>query len=88
MKYTITINQKAVVDLWLDLDLIDLVIFDFIKDFSQSSKIIKKEIEWEEYFWIKYEHIMENLPLLQITNKRIIWRRLDKLVDAKLLERK
>lgn len=32
MKYTILINQFAAVNSGLDLDLIDLCIFDFIKD--------------------------------------------------------
>lgn len=36
MKYSININQKAAIDLGLKLDIVDLAIFDYIKDFSAS----------------------------------------------------
>ena len=38
MKYTILINQYAAVKSGLDLDLIDLAIFDFIKDFFNQDR--------------------------------------------------
>ena len=43
MKYNISINQFAAVrnGFAKDLDLIDLAIFDFIKDFANSSKCVK-----------------------------------------------
>jgi len=87
MKYSININQKAIIDMWLDLDLIDLAIFDYIKDLSNYSKLVKIEIEWKTYFWVQYNHLIENMPLLWITNKKVLLRRLDKLINAWLLEK-
>lgn len=87
MKYSININQKAIIDMWLDLDLIDLAIFDYIKDLSNYSKLVKIEIEWKTYFWVQYNHLIENMPLLWITNKKVLLRRLDKLIKVWLLEK-
>lgn len=89
MKYTITINQKAIVELGLQdkLDFIDLAIFDFITDFMLCEDCKKMNVGNEQYFWIKADLIIENLPLLGITTTRGINKRIDKLVDCELLER-
>ena len=89
MKYTITINQKAIVELGFQdkLDFIDLAIFDFITDFMLCEDCKKMNVGNEQYFWIKADLIIENLPLLGITTTRGINKRIDKLVDCALLER-
>ena len=89
MKYTITINQKAIVELGLQdkLDFIDLAIYDFITEFMLCEDCHKIHIGGSRYFWIKADLIIENLPLLGITTTRGINKRIDKLIDCGLLER-
>ena len=89
MKYSININQKAVIDLGLQdkVDFIDLAIYDFITEFMLSDECRKLNIDNIQYFWVKSEAVIENLPLLGITTARGISKRIDKLVNCGLLER-
>lgn len=86
-KYNIIINQKAIVDNRLAIDIVDAAIFDFIKDFSHSDKCAKMQIDGKTYFWITNQTIIDNLPLLQISTPRGISKRIDNLVNAELLVR-
>ena len=81
MKYNININQKAIIDNWFNLDIIDCAILNYIQDFAKSNKIIKIIYDWQEYFWIQYEHFIKEMPLLWIKNKQALKRRIDKIVD-------
>lgn len=87
IKYTISINQVAAYRLGLDLDFIDLAIFDYIKDFFHSDKILKIEYLNETYFWVAHTKIIEDMPLLGIKTKQGIFNRIDKLIAAGLLVR-
>ena len=89
MKYSININQKAIIDLGLQdkVDFIDLAIYDFITEFMLCDECRKLNIDNVQYFWIKSDLIIENLPLLGITTTRGISKRIDKLIDCGLLER-
>jgi len=85
MKYNITINQLAVVNLKLDLDFTDMAIFDFIKDFSLVPSCVKMQTPEGEYFWISHQLIIGELPLLGIKTKQGVIKRVDKLIQAKIL---
>jgi len=85
MKYNILINQYAAINSGLDLDLIDLSIFDFIKDFANSNKCIKMQTPEGVYFWISHKLIINEMPLLKINSSRGIMKRVDNLVQADLL---
>ena len=85
MKYTILINQFAAIRSGLDLDLIDLCIFDFIKDFSNSQTCVKLQTPQGPYFWISHSLVIESMPLLNIKTKQGIIKRIDNLVNAGLL---
>lgn len=87
MKYNININQYAAVQADLGLDLIDLAIFDFIKDFAHSSKCAKLNTSDGIFFWVSHELIIEELPLLGIKTRQGINKRINNLIDAKLLVR-
>ena len=89
MKYIVNINQKAIVDLGLQdkLDFIDLAIYDFITEFMLCDDCQKMIIGNEQYFWIKSDLILENMPLLGITTARGINKRIEKLIEYDLLER-
>lgn len=85
MKRTLLINQQAAVESGLDVDFIDLIIFDYIKDFANSSKIMRVQIGINQYFWLSHVKIMEDLPLLGIKTKMGIMKRLERLINAELL---
>lgn len=89
MKFTVNINQKAVFDLGLQgkVDVIDLAIYDFVTEFMLCEDCHKINIGNEQYYWVKADLIIENLPLLGITTTRGINKRIEKLIECNLLER-
>ena len=87
MKYTILINQYAAINSGLDLDLIDLAIFDFIKDFANSSKCVKIQTPEGVFFWISHALIIESMPILNIKSKNGVIKRIENLVEAKVLRK-
>lgn len=87
MKYTILINQYAAVRSGLDLDLIDLAIFDFIKDFSNSNKCVKVHTPEGVFFWISHKLVMESMPLLNIRTNQGLIKRIDNLINAGVLKK-
>jgi len=87
MKYNININQKAIIDLNLDLDVVDMAIFDFIKDFSNSNNCTKVLINGKQYFWISHSKVINDLPIIRISTRQGILKRINKLIDAKLIDR-
>lgn len=86
-KYNISINVVPVIKHNLDLDYIDLIIFDFIKDFANSNYCTKIQTTEGLYFWISHTSIMNQLPLLKITSKAGIIKRVDNLINAGILEK-
>ena len=87
MKYNIIINQKAVLDNNLKLDIIDIAIYDFIKSFTLSDKCGKMIINNTTYYWINSSMIIEQMPILNISTERGISKRIDKLVEAEMIDR-
>ena len=64
MKYTIVINQKAIIDNNIDIDIIDASILDYfisISTWTKRKKIIEDGKEW---FWVQYESLIDSMPLL------------------------
>ena len=85
MKYTIEgFSQQQLVKLGLDVT--DVIILRWIVDFYNTDKMKKYEINGTHYFWIYYQTIVEELPILNI-GKRTLARRLDKMVDCGLLKK-
>lgn len=87
MKYTILINQYAAVNSGLDLDLIDLAIFDFIKDFVNCASCVKMHTPDGIYFWISHKLILDAMPLLKIKTNQGMIKRIDNLVKAGILQK-
>lgn len=87
MQYSITINQFAVMNAGLDLDVVDMAIFDFIKHYSHSDKCMKLQTENGTYFWISHNTIIQQLPILGISTGAGIVKRINKLIDSGLLAR-
>lgn len=87
MKYTILINQYAAIANGLNLDLIDLAIFDFIKDFANSSNCVKMQAPEGVFFWISHKLVMKEMPLLNIKTNQGLIKRIDKLISAGVLRK-
>lgn len=86
-KYWININQQAALELGLNVDIIDLAIFDFIKDFANSKKCVRTQTDEGVFFWVSHKTIIEQLPLLSITTPRGIAKRVENLINAGLLKK-
>ena len=81
MKYTVCgFNQEKAIGLGLDVT--DLLILRWIVDFSP--KMSTKVIDDQFYYWVKYQSILEDLPILKI-GKDMLYKRLKKMVNAKVL---
>lgn len=87
MKFSININQKAAVDSGLSLDIVDLAIFDFIKDFINTRVCRKVTDECGEWFWISNKIIIEQMPVLGITTEKGMRKHINKLCSKGVLER-
>lgn len=87
MKFNININQKGAIDAGLKIDLIDLAVFDFIKDFIHSGSCQTTNTIDGMYFWVSHKAIQKGLPLLKINTRQGIVKRINNLVDAGLLVR-
>lgn len=87
MKYYIFINQYAVLANGLDLDIIDLAIFDFIKSFANSDKCVKMQTPEGVYFWISHKLILEEMPILNIKTNQGLMKRVEKLINAGILKK-
>lgn len=86
MKFSIFINQRAVVENGLNLDVIDLAIFDFIKDFTHSEGSCKVLYQnGKPYYWISYKLVISEMPMLRIGSKDAIYRRIKKLINEEVL---
>ena len=87
-EYALTLQKEVVVNgkaKRIRVDCNDLVILRWFVDFYP--KMMKVEIEGKQYAWIKYQALLEDLPLLDI-KKRMLFDRLQKLVDFGILSHK
>jgi hypothetical protein len=68
MKYNLNINQFAVFNNpeFATLTLQDLVVFNFIKDFANTSSCKRNS---DGFFWIKHTIVSDALPILGIVNE-------------------
>lgn len=84
MKYTIEgFSQAKAIE--LNLDAIDLCILRWITDFANTDSMVKMQVENKIYFWVKYEGLLQELPILGI-KKDSLYRRLKNMVEQGVLE--
>ena len=82
MKYTIEgFSQEKAIELGLDLE--DLLILRWIVDFSP--KMSKQVIEGKEYFWVKYQALLQDIPILNFKSKDRLYRKMKSLVNKNIL---
>lgn len=83
MKFTILgYNQAKLME--LGLDVIDAALLRYFVDFKDSGTMVKETIEGELYYWLKYEGIMKELPILDL-KKDSIYRRFKNMAKNKVL---
>lgn len=85
MKFTITINQKEAIASGLDLDVFDLIIFDLLHSFSLHPSCKKKQEDGHTYYLFSWKLITNQLPILKITTRQAIQKRMDRLKEAKII---
>jgi hypothetical protein len=88
MLYNIHINQKAIIDNnWEELDIDHAVIFDAMhKIFTTFKKIEKIVDSGGEWFWLDYNKLSEQLPLLRIKSKDRLREKVKLLAKYGLIE--
>lgn len=84
MRYNLFINQKAIIDSKLDIDIYDAHILSFISQWIKSNEVKKMLQGNTNYYWISYKLIMANLPLLNI-KKDTVYRRLKKMSEMGII---
>ena len=85
MKFTFMgFSQAKALEMGLDDK--DLAILRYFIDFKDSGAMTIKIIDDKPYYWLKYETLLEELPILGITSKRVLGRRLKHLVEVGVLE--
>ncbi len=87
MKYTILgFSQSALVEANLDLD--DAAILRFLVDFHATGGMTERVIDGTVYWWIKYQHVVDNLPILKLQSKDVLARRMKVLAEKGFIEKK
>jgi hypothetical protein len=86
MKYTLYgFSQNKAIEFGLDLN--DLAILRYIVDFKDSKNMSTEVVDGECYYWVKYEGILKELPILKI-KKDSIYRRLKTMCKIGILKHK
>ena len=81
MKYIFEFEQEKAVEFGLDME--DLLILRWLKWFEPEMKA--KEIEGKSYYWINYEKLLKDLPILRFKSKDRLYRKLNELVEKGIL---
>lgn len=86
MKYTIHgFSQERALELGLDEK--DLMILRWFIDYKDTGKMVKKIIDDDMYYWIKYEGIIEAFPIVK-WKKDTVYRRLRNMAKVGVLKHK
>lgn len=75
-------QQKAVI---LGLDINDLLILDCLQDVIKQKALPEKEINGNVYYWLNYNYILDELPILRIT-KPTLMKKYKKFVKLNILD--
>lgn len=75
LNYILNTNYNQMVIMDYELDLVDLQLLDYLQMIENSIG----------YFEVKYQNIIDDLPIIKITSKRVIAERLDTLVKKGFL---
>jgi hypothetical protein len=83
MKYSIYVNQFGVVKAGLadQTDLVDWALLDYVAEWQIHNKAIKLD----DHVWINYRYLVEQMPLLKLSCKQAVSKRVIKLRDLGLI---
>lgn len=73
MKYTLDgFSQEIAISFGLDSK--DLRLIRYFIDFKDSGSMAKEFINNDVYYWVKYDGIIKNIPILKLSKKTIMYR--------------
>lgn len=84
-KWSWGIDQRAIIESNLNIDIIDFSILRMLMDFSSSEACQKMQETGTLYYMFRWKLIKTQLPILNLNNRQSVWRRINKLIDAKIL---
>jgi hypothetical protein len=91
MKYNVNINQKALVELAPELDIVDAAIIDYLIVIcnSKSAEIAKMRLKYRghDWTWVDLTHLLADMPLLKINYLPPLTRRLQKIEKSGFIKR-
>ncbi len=85
MKYFCHINQKAAIDLELPVDAVDLLIHNMLSDFAISGNCHSMNFEGNQYYLFNWKLIPDQLPILGLSSKAGVRKRIRNLEEAGIL---
>lgn len=85
MKYTIEgFSQEEAIK--IGLDVIDLALLRWIIDFHSTGAMEMRHFEEKSFFWVCYDALLRDMPILGINNNTSLGRRFKRMVKSGLLE--
>lgn len=87
MRFTVHgFKQDKLIELGLDND--DALILRYFIDFRDTESMRAEVIEGETYYWIKYEAVIEAIPIIKLKKKDSLYRKLKNMVSIGVLKHK
>lgn len=85
MKFTMNgFNQRKLIEFGLDLK--DAALLRYFVDFKDTNSMSMIIIDNKPYYWLKYEALKDDLPILGINSNVVLRRRLKKLEKCGILQ--
>lgn len=85
MKFTLTINQKIIVEQKHDIDIIDAAILETIFNMEGSRGILKLVHNNVDFYWMAHKKLCDELPILRM-KKDSMYRRIKKLIEKNYIQ--
>jgi hypothetical protein len=76
-------NQEKLIE--YGMDLIDTMILKYFIDFKGTERMYTESKEGINYYWIRYDWLLDDIPIISISSHDSLRRRLKKMVDAGVL---
>lgn len=85
MKFTVMgFSQKKLIH--FKMDLVDAMILRYFIDFKDSGDMTMIIHDKEPYYWLQYDSLTKNIPIINIKDKDALRKRLKKMVDTGILK--
>lgn len=86
MRYSWTIDQKAIKDSGLDLDIIQYSIIRLFADFALSRNCKTMQADGKTWYWFHWSLVRDQMPILGLKGRSSVMRRIKMLKELGLLE--